>query len=158
MSTRYNSNVCVYVDEYNVLMSYNMIKALFFCSTFTFDTSSAFSAMDTLFSILTSSLDFLCPLTSQQAHPALLWLSDSMHAKRTNLRAAERKWWKSKCPEYLLALSITSLQLKPLSSNPKFNLPSPTPKNLFLSFLPSLIPLLPPPFYQVTLLTTLYKR
>ncbi len=54
---------------------------------------------------LSPHLDSLCPLTSKQARPtpSTPLLSDSVRADRTTLWAAERKWWKSKRPEDLLA-------------------------------------------------------
>jgi len=69
-------------------------------------TSNTFSdlevndATESLCSTLSSSLDSLCPLStkpawSSQSHP---WLNDTLRALRTNLRAAERKWHKSKDP------------------------------------------------------------
>ncbi len=56
------------------------------------------AATDTLFSTLTSCLDHICPLSSRPAHaaPSNPWLSDVLCEHRSKLRAAERKWHKSK--------------------------------------------------------------
>ncbi len=56
------------------------------------------SATDTLCSTLTSCLDNFCPLSSRPARatPSAPWLSDVLLEHRTKLRAAERKWHKSK--------------------------------------------------------------
>ncbi len=56
------------------------------------------SATDTLCSTLTSCLDNFCPLSSRPARatPSAPWLSDVLREHRTKLRAAERKWHKSK--------------------------------------------------------------
>ncbi|XP_056101741.1 uncharacterized protein LOC130080415, partial [Rhinichthys klamathensis goyatoka] len=56
------------------------------------------TATDTLCSILTSSLDNICPLSSRPARtaPSNPWLSEVLREHRTKLRAAERKWRKSK--------------------------------------------------------------
>ncbi len=56
------------------------------------------AATDTLCSTLNSCLDDICPLSSRPARaaPSDPWLSDVLHEHRTKLRAAERKWCKSK--------------------------------------------------------------
>ncbi len=56
------------------------------------------SATDTLCSTLTSCLDNFCPLSSRPARatPSAPWLSDVLREHRAKLRAAERKWHKSK--------------------------------------------------------------
>ncbi len=56
------------------------------------------SATDTLCFTLTSCLDNFCPLSSRPAHatPSAPWLSDVLREHRAKLRAAERKWHKSK--------------------------------------------------------------
>ncbi|XP_067311221.1 uncharacterized protein [Pseudorasbora parva] len=56
------------------------------------------SATDTLCSTLTSSLDSFCPLSSRPARPtpSAPWLSEVLREHRSGLRAAERKWHKSK--------------------------------------------------------------
>ncbi len=56
------------------------------------------SATDTLCSTLTSCLNNFCPLSSRPARatPSAPWLSDVLREHRTKLRAAERKWHKSK--------------------------------------------------------------
>ncbi len=56
------------------------------------------SATDTLCFTLTSCLDNFCPLSSRPARatPSAPWLSDVLCEHRAKLRAAERKWHKSK--------------------------------------------------------------
>ncbi|XDV17968.1 hypothetical protein PO909_023756 [Leuciscus waleckii] len=56
------------------------------------------TTMDTLCFTLTSSLDIICPLSSRPARatPSNPWLSEVLREHRTELRAAERKWHKSK--------------------------------------------------------------
>ncbi len=61
---------------------------------------SQFSALDTnsATDTLTSCLDNFCPLSSRPARatPSAPWLSDVLREHRAKLRAAERKWHKSK--------------------------------------------------------------
>ncbi len=78
------------------------------------------------------------------------WLSDSVLADRVTLQVVERKWWKLKRTEDLLAnqslLSSFSALLSTAKSfffNPKLSVTSPTPNPSFLSFLPSSTPPLP---------------
>ena len=56
------------------------------------------SATDTFCSTLTSCLDNFCPLSSRPARttPSAPWLSDVLREHRSKLRAAERKWLKSR--------------------------------------------------------------
>ncbi len=56
------------------------------------------SAADALCFTLTSCLDNFCPLSSRPARatPSAPWLSDVLREHRAKLRAAERKWHKSK--------------------------------------------------------------
>ena len=56
------------------------------------------SATDTFCSTLTSCLDNFCPLSSRPARttPSAPWLSDVLRERRSKLRAAERKWHKSR--------------------------------------------------------------
>ncbi|XP_051962629.1 uncharacterized protein LOC127629569 [Xyrauchen texanus] len=58
------------------------------------------TATDTLSSTLTTCLDNICPLSSRPARttPPSPWLSDVLREHRTDLRAAERRWRKSKDP------------------------------------------------------------
>ncbi len=58
------------------------------------------AATETLFSTLTSCLDHICPLSSrpERAAPSNTWLSDVLREHPSKLRAAERKWHKSKDP------------------------------------------------------------
>ncbi|KAK0133337.1 hypothetical protein N1851_031154 [Merluccius polli] len=64
-----------------------------------FSLLSTEEASSTLLSSLSSSLDSLCPLFSRLARssPPPPWLSESLQACRTELRAAERKWKRSDC-------------------------------------------------------------
>ncbi len=76
------------------------------------------SATDTLCSTLTFCLDF-CPLSSKSAPttPSAPWLSNVLHEHRAKLRAAERKWHKSKPLLTLVHIShssLPSLQMSPL--------------------------------------------
>ncbi len=77
------------------------------------------SATDTLCFTLTSCLDNFCPLSSRPARatPSAPWLSDVLREHRAKLRAAERKWHKSKTLPTLVCISRTSLpslQMSPL--------------------------------------------
>ncbi len=56
------------------------------------------TATDTLCSTLSSCLDHICHLSSRPAHasPSNSWLYDVLREHRSELRAAERKWRKSK--------------------------------------------------------------
>uniref|UniRef100_A0A9J8B808 Endonuclease/exonuclease/phosphatase domain-containing protein n=1 Tax=Cyprinus carpio carpio TaxID=630221 RepID=A0A9J8B808_CYPCA len=56
------------------------------------------SATDTFCFTLTSCLDNFCPLSSRPARttPSAPWLSDVLREHRSKLRAAERKWHKSR--------------------------------------------------------------
>ncbi len=71
------------------------------------------AATDTLLS--TSSLDNICALSSRPAHaaPSYSWLSDVLREHRSEFRAAERKWRKSK---YLSDLSIYQSLLSSFSA------------------------------------------
>ncbi len=62
------------------------------------------AATDTLCSTLTSCLDDICSLSSRpsRAAPSNSWLSVVLCEHRTRLRAAERKWCKSKDPSDLI--------------------------------------------------------
>ena len=55
-------------------------------------------ATDSLFSSISTSLNELCPLTSRPARrrPPSPWLTDQVRASRRSLRAAERKWNKTR--------------------------------------------------------------
>lgn len=61
-------------------------------------TLSVNEATDTFCSSLTSSLDKLCPLVSKPTRksPPCPWLTEVIRMQRAGLRAAERKWHKSK--------------------------------------------------------------
>ncbi|XP_062317182.1 uncharacterized protein LOC134020883 isoform X2 [Osmerus eperlanus] len=56
------------------------------------------TATDTLLTTLTASLDSLCPLSTRPARssPSCPWLTDVIREERSTLRAAERRWRKSK--------------------------------------------------------------
>ena len=127
------------------------------------------TATHLLLSTLSSSLDNLCPLTSRPARPTppAPWLSDSVRAERRRLRAAERKWRKGKLPEDLLnfhsLLSTFSSSLtaaKAAFFHSKIPLPL-IPENSSKPSPHSSNPhphLLPPPFFLMTLLTSLTRR
>ncbi|XP_058469008.1 uncharacterized protein LOC131443409 isoform X1 [Solea solea] len=81
------------------------------------------SATDTFLSTLSSSLDSLCPLTSRRVRKSspAPWLSDSVRAERATIRAAERKWRKSKhpfLPSRTRCLRICTYPTLVLSSKP----------------------------------------
>ena len=73
-------------------------------------------ATDVLFSSISTSLDDLCPLISRPARrrPPTPWLTDQVRASRRGLRAAERKWNKTRLQE-----DLTNFQtlLRTFSSN-----------------------------------------
>ncbi len=76
------------------------------------------SATDTLCFTLTSCLDNFCPLSSRPARttPSAPWLSDVLREHRAKLRAAERKWHKSKNST---DLSVYQSHLSSFSANAK---------------------------------------
>ncbi|XP_051517188.1 uncharacterized protein LOC127419660 [Myxocyprinus asiaticus] len=65
-----------------------------------FTTLDVNTATDTLSSTLTTCLDNICPISSRPARATLPspWLSDVLCEHRSDLRAAERRWQKSKDP------------------------------------------------------------
>ncbi|KAM9442911.1 uncharacterized protein ACWYII_014667 [Salvelinus alpinus] len=85
----------------------------------TFSNLSPDSASSTLLSSLSASFDSLCPLSSRPARssPPAPWLDDSLRVHRTGLRAAERKWRKTRLPADLA--SFHSLLSTFSSSGPK---------------------------------------
>ncbi len=77
------------------------------------------SATDALCFTLTSCLDNFAPFHPDQhaLPPSAPWLSDVLREHRAKLRAAERKWHKSKTLPTLVCISHTSLpslQMSPL--------------------------------------------
>ncbi|XP_051556183.1 uncharacterized protein LOC127442303 [Myxocyprinus asiaticus] len=68
-----------------------------------FTTLNVNTATDTLSSTLTTCLDNICPISTRPARatPPSPWLSDVLREHRTDLRAAERRWRKSKDPSDL---------------------------------------------------------
>ena len=68
-----------------------------------FSLLSSDEATDVLISSISSSLDDLCPLSSRPARnkSPTPWLSDQVRETRRSLRAAERKWSKSRLQEDL---------------------------------------------------------
>ncbi|KAI2645655.1 hypothetical protein H4Q32_028702 [Labeo rohita] len=72
-------------------------------STTLFSSLEVNAATDTLCSTLTSCLDNIRPLSSRPARSTPLnpWLSDVLRKHQSELRAAERKWCKSKDPSDL---------------------------------------------------------
>ncbi len=116
------------------------------------------AATDTLFSTLTSCLDPICPLSSRPARaaPSYPWLSDVLCEHRSKLRAAERKWHKSKDPSdlsiYQSLLSSFSAEVHTAKASyfhNKINSTSDTRK-LFKTFNSLLCP--PPPPQQPMIL------
>ncbi len=92
---------------------------------------------DTLCYTLTSCLDDICPAW---AAPSKSWLSDVLREHRTNLRAAEKKWCKSKDPsdlsKYQSLLSSLSAEVRTAKSSyfhNKIN-SAPDTRNLFKTF------------------------
>ncbi len=117
------------------------------------------AATDTLCSTLTSCLDHICPLSSRPARaaPSNSWLSDVLREHRSELRAAERKWRKSKDPSdlsiYQSLLSYFSAEVHTAKASYFHNKINSTPdtRNLFKTFKSLLCP--PPPPTPTTSLT-----
>ncbi|XDV14498.1 hypothetical protein PO909_014740 [Leuciscus waleckii] len=116
------------------------------------------TATDTLCSILTSSLDNICPLSSRPAcaTPSNPWLSEVLREHRTELRAAERKWRKSKDTSdlsmYKSLLSSFSVDIHAAQSSyfhNKINNSS-NIRSLFKTFNSLLCPPPPPPTSSLT--------
>ncbi len=116
------------------------------------------AATDTLCSTLTSCLDDICPLSSKPARaaPSNPWLSDVLREYRSKLRAAERKWRKSKDPSdlsmYQFLLSSFSAEVHTAKSSyfhNKIN-SAPDTRNLFKTFNSLLCPPPPPPTTSIT--------
>ncbi|XP_073691345.1 uncharacterized protein [Garra rufa] len=116
------------------------------------------AATDTLCSTLTSCLDEICPLSSRPARaaPSNPWLSDVLREHRSKLRAAERKWHKSKDPSdlsmYQSLLSSFSTHVHTAKSSyfhNKIN-NAPDTRNLFKTFNSLLCPPPPPPTTSIT--------
>ncbi len=109
------------------------------------------AATDTLCSTLTSSLGDICPLSSRPALASNSWLSNVLREHRTNFRAAERKWCKSKdlsdLSKYQSLLSSFSAEVHTAKSSyfhNKIN-SAPETRNLFRTFNSLLCPPPPPP-------------
>ncbi|XP_051573407.1 uncharacterized protein LOC127452163 isoform X4 [Myxocyprinus asiaticus] len=83
------------------------------------------TATDTLSSTLTTCLDNICPISSRPARatPPSPWQSDVLREHRTDLRAAERRWRKSKDPADLGTFPTTFKQARvtPLLKKPALN-------------------------------------
>ncbi|XDV26173.1 hypothetical protein PO909_029949 [Leuciscus waleckii] len=116
------------------------------------------TATDTLCSTLISSLDIICPLSSRPARttPSNPWLSEVLREHRTKLRAAERKWHKSKDASdlsmYQSLLSSFSVDVHAAKSSyfhNKINSSSNT-RLLFKTFNSLLCPPPPPPASSLT--------
>ncbi|XP_058482380.1 uncharacterized protein LOC131457848 [Solea solea] len=112
------------------------------------------SATDTFLCTLSSSLDSLCPLTSRRVRKSspAPWLSDSVRTERATIRAAERKWRKSKLPDDLLSYhSLLSTLTASISAakqsfyQTKIQSSFSNPKKLFSIFSNLLDPPTPPP-------------
>ncbi|KAI2642373.1 hypothetical protein H4Q32_026077 [Labeo rohita] len=122
-------------------------------STTRFSSLDVNAATDTLCSTLTSCLDDMCPLSSKPARaaPPNPWLSDVLREHGSKLRAAERKWRKSKHPSdlsmYKCLLSSFSAQVHTAKSSyfhNKIN-NAPDTRKLFKTFNSLLCPPTPPP-------------
>ncbi|KAM9398239.1 uncharacterized protein ACWYII_032095 [Salvelinus alpinus] len=120
----------------------------------TFSNLSPDSASSTLLSSLSASFDSLCPLSSRPARssPPAPWLDDSLRAHRTGLRAAERKWRKTRLPADLASFhSLLSTFSSSLSAakatfyHSKFQASASNPRKLFATFSSLLNPPPPPP-------------
>ena len=120
----------------------------------TFSNLSPDSASSTLLSSLSASFDFLCPLSSRPARssPPAPWLDDSLRAHRTGLRAAERKWRKTRLPADLASFhSLLSTFSSSVSAakatfyHSKFQASASNPRKLFATFSSLLNPPPPPP-------------
>ncbi len=116
------------------------------------------AATDTLCSTLTTCLDDICPLSPRPARtaPSNPWLSDVLHEHRTRLRAAERKWRKSKEPSdlsmyqsFLTSFSAEVHTAKSSHFHNKIN-NAPDMRNLFRTFNYLLCPPSPPPTTSIT--------
>uniref|UniRef100_A0A8C9VNC9 Reverse transcriptase domain-containing protein n=1 Tax=Scleropages formosus TaxID=113540 RepID=A0A8C9VNC9_SCLFO len=116
------------------------------------------NATNAFLSTLSSSLDSLCPLSFRPACPiATPWLSDTLCANRTKLRAAERRWRKSKIPSDLDAYqSLLAAFQSAVSSaktsffHNKIQSASKKPHRLFATFSSLLCPPPPPPLSSLT--------
>ncbi len=110
------------------------------------------AATDTLFSTLTSCLDHICPLSSKPARavPSNPWSSGVLHEDRSKLRAAGRKWHKSKDPSdlsiYQSLFSSFSAEVHNVKTSYFHNKINNTSCNLFKTFNSLLCPPLPPPY------------
>ncbi len=116
------------------------------------------AATDTLCSTLNSCIDDICPLSFRpaQAAPSNPWLSDVLREHRSKLRAAERKWRKSKYLSdqsmYQCLLSSFSAQVHTAKSSYFHNKINSTPdtRNLFKTLNSLLCPPPPPPTTSIT--------
>ncbi len=110
------------------------------------------AATDTLFSTLTSCLDHICPLSSKPARavPSNPWSSGVLHEHRSKLRAAGRKWHKSKDPSdlsiYQSLFSSFSAEVHTVKTSYFHNKINNTSCNLFKTFNSLLCPPLQPPY------------
>ncbi len=116
------------------------------------------SATDTLCFTLTSCLDNFCPLSSRPARttPSAPWLSDVLREHRAKLRAAERKWHKSKnstdlsvYQSHLSSFSANVSTAKTTYYHNKINNCSDS-RTLFKTFSSLLCPPPPPPSSTLT--------
>ena len=110
------------------------------------------TACSSFLSSVSSAFDLHCPLSSKPARqtPPAPWLSESIRTERTPLRAAERKWQKTKKPEDLSnfhsLLSTFSLSLSAAKTSfyhTKIQSCTHNPRKLFNTFSTLLKP--PPP-------------
>ncbi|XP_051564072.1 uncharacterized protein LOC127446834 [Myxocyprinus asiaticus] len=116
------------------------------------------TATDTLSSTLTTCLDNICPISSRPARatPPSPWLSDVLREHQTDLRAAERRWRKSKDPadlgKYRSLLATFSDNIKSAKTSyyqNKINSTTDT-HSLFRTFNTLLCPPPPPPDTSLT--------
>ena len=115
-------------------------------------------ATESLCSTLRFCLDRVCPLSTRPARPTQshAWLNDSLRSMRTNLRAAERKWHKTKnsadLAQFQVLLSSFSSSVtaaKKAFYHDKINNATDT-KKLFSTFKSLLNPPPPPPPTNLT--------
>ncbi|XP_051575377.1 uncharacterized protein LOC127453187 [Myxocyprinus asiaticus] len=123
-----------------------------------FSTLDVNTATDTLSSTLTTCLDNICPISSRPActTPPSPWLSDDLREHQTDLRAAERRWWKSKdsadLGKYQFLLATFSDNFKSAKNSyyqNKINSTTDT-RSLFRTFNTLLCPPPPPPDTSLT--------
>ena len=110
------------------------------------------AATSSFLSSVSSAFDQLCPLSTKPArtHPPAPWLSETLRSERSPLRAAERKWRKTKLPDdlshfhsLLSAFSLSLTTAKTTYYHTKIQSCTSNPRKLFSTFTSLLKP--PPP-------------